>query len=86
MAVRAFCLPLHVTGPLHVSRKGNYAMDWITTEHAARMAGLKPGTLRQRRRREGDRHPTWTTAGSVVLYERHALARYITRQVDGRTT
>jgi hypothetical protein len=55
-------------------------MDWITTNQAARLAGVKPGTLRQRRRREGSRHPRWMSLGGTVLYELAAFRRYLAAQ------
>jgi len=59
--------------------------ELITTEEAARIAGIPPGTLRQRRRREPD-HPAVVRFAGVVLYDRRAFVKYADAWQDRRAT
>jgi hypothetical protein len=59
--------------------------ELITTEEAAHIAGIPPGTLRQRRRREPD-HPAVVRFAGVILYDRQAFVKYAQAWTDARGT
>lgn len=56
---------------------------WISTEQAARLAGITPSALRHRRNRE-PHHPAVVRVGMVALYERDAFGDYLDAWTDGR--